>query len=202
MSLDDRCQQFHEAALGTGKSKPAAREIATLRKFLHRNQDQRFSDKATARLFDTIQVYVVQKTSDEVDVDLKEGLLEDSLKMPFTVFSTKQKQKMLKWLEDVRGCSTGGGERGGGGASSSENNAKNDKPCYILSVIDLDGTKMTLMSDETGDTYEDVDLQDDDIGRSIRAAFQSTDGIVSVEAILDNKGNVQQLRRVVMDDRL
>jgi len=38
MSLDQRCQQFHDAALGVAKSKGAQKEIATLRKFLHKNQ--------------------------------------------------------------------------------------------------------------------------------------------------------------------
>ena len=194
MSLDDRCQQFHEAALGTGKSKAPAREIATLRKFLHKNQDQRFSDKATARLFDTIQVYVIQKPSGEdISVDLKEGLLEDSLKMPFTVFSTKQKQKMIKWLEDLRGG--GGSSSGGNGGQSTAKNL------CVLSVIDLDGTTMTLMSDETGDTYENIELDEDTAtATAIRKAFESTDGVVSVEATIDEDSNtIKQIIRIVED---
>mmetsp|Transcript_18141 Transcript_18141/g.43875 ORF Transcript_18141/g.43875 Transcript_18141/m.43875 type:complete len:197 (-) Transcript_18141:37-627(-) len=195
MSLDDRCQQFHEAALGTGKSKAPPKEIATLRKFLHKNQDQRFSDKATARLFDTIQVYVVQKASEEVSVDLKEGLLEDSLKMPFTVFSTKQKQKMIKWLEDLRG---GGGGISGSGGKGGHNTAKN---LCVLSVIDLEGTTMTLMSDETGDTYENIELGED-VGAGIRKAFESTDGVVSVEATIDEGSNIiKQIIRLVEDPK-
>ena len=45
-----------------------------LRKFLHRNQNQRFTDKATARLLDTIQIYVKASDLARDDVD---GLLED-----------------------------------------------------------------------------------------------------------------------------
>mmetsp|Transcript_18143 Transcript_18143/g.43877 ORF Transcript_18143/g.43877 Transcript_18143/m.43877 type:complete len:197 (-) Transcript_18143:37-627(-) len=195
MSLDDRCQQFHEAALGTGKSKAPPKEIATLRKFLHKNQDQRFSDKATARLFDTIQVYVIQKTSEEVSIDLKEGLLEDSLKMPFTVFSTKQKQKMIKWLEDLRGGGDGSSGSGGNGRHNTANRS------FILSVIDLEGMTMTLMSDETGDTYENIEL-DEDIGTAIRNAFESTDGVVSVEATIDEDNNsIKQIIRLVEDPK-
>ena len=93
MSLDDRCHQFHEAALGTGKSKGAVKEVATLRKFLHKNQNQRFTDRGVSRLFDTIQIYV---NKEDLDNEAKEALLEDSLKMPFTVFSTKQKKIMIK----------------------------------------------------------------------------------------------------------
>jgi hypothetical protein len=98
MSLESRCLQFHEVAC-TG-SKPPAKEIATLRKFLHKNQQQRFTDKAVARLFDTIHLYAGKQ---DVSSDLKESLLEDALKLPHTVFSTKQKMKMLKMLEDLRG---------------------------------------------------------------------------------------------------
>jgi hypothetical protein len=74
------------------------KEIATLRKLLHKNQDQRFTDKVVGRLFDAIQLYIAAK-DDVVDRDLKEALLEDASKTPFTISSTKQKNSMLKWLE-------------------------------------------------------------------------------------------------------
>ena len=116
--LEDRCVQFHEAAMGTGKSKGPAKEIATLRKFLHKNQTQRFTDKATSRLFDTIQIYAIGSNTKKeeavaatpviVSLEDREGLLEDALKMPFTVFTTKQKKTMLKWIEEIRGAGTGG----------------------------------------------------------------------------------------------
>ena len=94
--------------MGTGKSKGPVKEIATLRKFLHKNQDQRFTDKGVSRLFDTIQIYVHKDDGNApaVDNDLKAELLEDALKMPFTVFSTKQKKSMIKWLEMTRSATS------------------------------------------------------------------------------------------------
>jgi hypothetical protein len=54
--LEARCVQFHEAALVTGKNKGADKDIVTLKRFLHKNQTQHFTDKAVARLMDTIAV--------------------------------------------------------------------------------------------------------------------------------------------------
>lgn len=191
MSLDDRCQQFHDAALGTGKSKGAVKEITTLRRFLHKNQNQRFTDRGLSRLFDTIQLYV---NKDDVDTDLKEGLLEDSLKLPFTVFSTKQKKTMIKWLEDLRG--TGKGKSSGG---NSVGDSQSSPSCCILSVIDLENNMLTLMLEDTGDTFDNIPLPIGDLGVAIQQAFERTDGVVSVEAKLVD-GTVQSILRLVDDD--
>jgi hypothetical protein len=182
MSLDDRCQQFHEAALGTGKSKGPMKEIATLRKFLHKNQSQRFTDKGVSRLFDTIQLYI---NKEDVEKELKEGLLEDSLKMPFTVFITKQKKTMIKWLEDLRGTRQQSSEKDDCGVIS-----------CVLSVIDIEKDQMTLMSDETGDTFEGIAMPKVDLGDSIRSAFETTESCVSVEATVDGE-SVQNILRLV-----
>jgi hypothetical protein len=186
MSLDDRCQQFHEAALGTGKSKGPVKEIATLRKFLHKNQNQRFTDKGVSRLFDTIQIYV---NKGNVDKESKEGLLEDSLKMPFTVFSTKQKKTMIKWLEDLRGAEQGSSSGKPAGESFQEH-------LSILSVIELEGGFMTLMLDDTGDTFEKVAVPEGDVGNSINKAFKETEGCVSVEAYVDGD-SIERILRIL-----
>lgn len=196
MSLEQRCQQFHEAALGVGKSKGATKEIATLRKFLHKNQDQRFTDKGVSRLFDSIQLYIHKEDLD--DVDCKEGLLEDALKMPFTVFSTKQKKSLLKWLEVLRGGET------------TMNALENDAPgsqtmttttttTQLLSLIDLMNGKLSLMDDETGDTFEDVPLPQGDLGTTIQNAFDNSDSVVSVEAQIE-KSVVKQILGVRATD--
>jgi len=184
MSLDDRCQQFHEAALGTGKSKGPEKEIATLRKFLHKNQNQRFTEKGVSRLFDTIQIYV---NKDELEKEIKEALLEDSLKMPFTVFSTKQKKTMLKWLEDLRGTRQELSETGGDSLLETSS---------VLSIIDLEGEFMTLMIDDTGETFENVPIPQDDTGKAIKIAFEQTESCVSVEAQM-NDSAVKKVLRIV-----
>lgn len=188
MSLDQRCQQFHEAALGTGKSKGSVKEIATLRKFLHKNQDQRFTDRGVSRLFDTIQLYY-NKSNEDVDLDVKEGMLEDALKMPFTLFSTKQKNSMMKWLEDLRGAS----------GTNANNEASQPSATQILTVIDIsnDGI-ISLMDNESGDTYDNVPLPKDEMGRSIRDAFANQEHVVSLECSLIEQ-QVDKIIRVIVE---
>jgi Eukaryotic elongation factor 5A hypusine, DNA-binding OB fold len=173
--LEDRCVMFHEAAMGTGKTKGAAKEIATLRKFLHKNQTQRFTDKATSRLFDTIQIYATGgkgESAPAVSLEDREGLLEDALKMPFTVFSTKQKKTMLKWIEEIRGVS--------GGSSKTESSSK----LTTLTVIDLENNQLSLMHEDSGETYEEVLLPSGDLGTQIAKAFETTEESVDVEAAI------------------
>ena len=196
--LEDRCIQFHEAAMGTGKSKGTAKEIATLRKFLYKNQTQRFTDKATSRLFDSIQIYCTtgndaknpnSSSNKTVSPSLedREGLLEDALKMPFTVFSTKQKKTMLKWIEEVRG------ER------SKKDGSQQDttKSTTIqLSVMDLDvhQQRLHLMNVDSGETYEDVLLPGGDLGQQLQQAFETSNDAVDVEATVDGSGIVTIVR--------
>lgn len=187
MSLDQRCLQYHEAATGTGKSKGQSREMAMLRKFLHKNQEQRFSDKATARLFDTIQIYCrVNNDNNMIDeTKIKEEkieLLEDALKMPFTVFNTKQKKTMIKWLEDLRG----------GGINTDKADSAGSE--QILEVIDVVvGTKkgeisVTLMDQDTGECYENITLSNDDaLGKTISKRFENTEDSVQVKAVVENQ---------------
>ena len=166
--------------MGTGKSKGAGKEIATLRKFMHKNQDQRFTDKAISRMFDTIQLYVNNST---IDSELKEGLLEDALKMPFSVFGTKQKKTMIKWLEDIRG---------GPGMASTKTMLT-----QILSVIDVQGEKISLINDNSGDIFEEVPLPEGDLGAQLRSTFDSTESVVSVEVQIQGETIVHILRIVL-----
>ncbi len=177
MSLEQRCQQFHEAALGIGKSKGPLKEIATLRKFLHKNQDQRFTDKGVSRLFDTIQLYIHKQ---DLDFEHKESLLEDALKMPFTVFSTKQKKSMIKWLEALRG---------GGSLDAVQHE---DSVFQLLSLIDIVNDTISLMDDDTGDSFEDIPLPSGELGKSIQLAFETADVAISIEVEMEN-GRVKQV---------
>jgi Eukaryotic elongation factor 5A hypusine, DNA-binding OB fold len=171
MSLEQRCQLFHDAALGVGRSKGEIREIGTLRKFMHNNQGQRFTDKGVSRLFDTIQIYVHKEG---LDKSVREGLVEDALKMPFTVFSTKQKKSMLKWLEALRGST----------ALVSQDSVKVAASTQLVSLIDLVDNKMSLMDTETGDTYDDVPLPTGELGTAIAKAFDDTESAVVLKVTL------------------
>lgn len=189
--LEDRCTSFHDAARGTGKSKGPEREMATLRRFLHKNQNQRFTDKATARIFDTIQIYATDK---QLSTDDREGLLEDALKMPFTVFSTKQKKTMLKWIEEVRG---GGGTLGGGGQTSTAAVAaaaartSNRNATTVLSIMDICAKDDTvhLMTPSGDETFE-VTLSSltPALRRELQNAFDAIEESLEVQAVVHNDG--------------
>ena len=177
--LEDRCVSFHEAAMGTGKSKGAPKEIATLRRFLHKNQNQRFTDKAKARIFGTIEIYATNKTLSSLDD--REGLLEDALKMPFTVFTTKQKKTMLKWIEEVRGS----------GATSSSSGAvtSTTKPT-ILSIMDIDNDNDTVhLMTLTGDETFEVTLSrlSPALRLELQTAFDATQESLEVQAIVQGQ---------------
>lgn len=185
---------------GVGKSKGPLKEVATLRKFLHKNQDQRFTDKAVSRLFDTIQLYTtstngscITGSSNTINVGLerehKEGLLEDALKLPHTVFSTKQKKSMIKWLEIIRGTD-----------SHNNNNHVHGETLSpvtrTLSVIDIDEGEIhcSLMDDETGDEFDSVPLPSGTLGDTIKKAFQNSDNAVSIEAKMEGTTVLQIVR--------
>ena len=189
--LDQRCTQFYEAATGISKSKGILKEISTLRKFLFKNQEQRFTDKAACRLFDTIQVYCAKENT-EIDSDenreklrkSQEDLLEDALKMPFTVFSTKQKQKMMKRLEEMR-------------KPKDEYGLKDPVEQNItFSVIEIENDLMTLMEINTGDTIENIPLIDNVLGSRIKNLFEKGDA-VDVQAKITRSSNEPQIISIV-----
>eukprot|EP00041_Stephanoeca_diplocostata_P034462 m.1178348 g.1178348 ORF g.1178348 m.1178348 type:complete len:191 (-) comp24526_c0_seq4:4449-5021(-) len=173
MSLDDRVAVFHDAATNKGKSKGPAKEVATLRKFIHKNQDQRFSDKATARLVDTISCWI---RNDVVPKDAKEDLLGDALKMPFTVFGTKQKKQFLKWLHEITG------ETSNESAGTTSSFAEHTDNFEVIDVTS-DGT-MSLMNADGDEVTAELDGVQH--GARIRTAFEANQG---VKVYLNTKSN-------------
>ena len=187
--LEDRCVSFHDAALGTGKSKGAAKEIATLRRFLHKNQNQRFTDKATARLFDTIQIYVSK--TDSISRDDKEGLLEDALKMPFTVFGTKQKKVMLKWIEDLRAADVSSTTATAATAKS------NTTRLTVLDVVPEDDAIHLLTV--SGDASYEATLStlEPTLRKTLEAVFATATDEVEVQAVLGEDGTSASIVSVI-----
>lgn len=161
--LEERCQQFHEVAVKltnndqsvTTNSKNTIKEINKLVKFLHKNQNQdRFTEKARSRLVDTIALY-------RAYVPHSITLLEDALKMPYTVFSTKQKKTLLKWLEEIKGKEDGGGVKVG------QSSTQNSQSLVTLNVMDWDKdelkkneastnplSSLSFLDPMTGEVYE------------------------------------------------
>ena len=90
---------------------------------------------------------------------------------------------MLKWLEELRGTT-------GKSSSTSDTTSPKATTC-TLSIIDLDADSkvLSLMNDETGDTYDNIPLpNDEELGRTIKISFETTEDVVSVTVVLDEDG--------------
>ncbi|ORX62411.1 hypothetical protein DM01DRAFT_318264 [Hesseltinella vesiculosa] len=86
--MEQRIQQFHDDTKSIPQPPTAKtiKQLRTLKKFIHKNQDYRFSDKEKNKLFayDRVSAF---------------PLIEDALKVP--CFTTKQKNQLLKWYEEI-----------------------------------------------------------------------------------------------------
>jgi hypothetical protein len=116
------------------------------------------------------------------------GLIEDALKMPFTVFTTAQKERLLKWHHSLAGEGADGG--GGGDDDSQSESASNAPRPYTCLDITTEGY-MSLLDDSNGAVREDVkadvrtarsirqSLAD---GREVVVALNPDDSVASVNA--------------------
>eukprot|EP00906_Rhabdomonas_costata_P003468 RCo005294 len=131
MSIEQRVQQFVDEAQ-KGLNKQTKKEIATLRRFLHRNQDHRFAEKEQTKLFSTVQKYASTyavvgaggssggaAASEEIRAEAL-GLLEDALKMPLGVLTTRHKAALLRLYEQCGEASAGRGPSGSADAAAVE----------------------------------------------------------------------------------
>ncbi len=83
------------------------REISSLRRFLQKNQEHTFTEREKQKLFTAIQEHFSNPAAVAIFPGAEPpvlALIEDALKMPFSVFTTAHKQQMLKWLERLRGA--------------------------------------------------------------------------------------------------
>lgn len=149
--MEERVTQFHTDA-GRPRDAKTPKDIDRLRKFLFRNQEHRFTEREQSHLFQAVQLYVTAYTARQEDGDGDNpaaALLEDALKMPFTVFTTSHKKTMLKWLERLSGGGNAAGTTEGAfgsGGDSSDNSAR------WHDVIDIrDGAQAEVM-DGDGET--------------------------------------------------
>ncbi|KAI8335957.1 hypothetical protein BC941DRAFT_495215 [Chlamydoabsidia padenii] len=100
--MEQRIQKFHDDSK-TVTNPPTAKhlkQMQTLKKFIFKNQDYRFSDKEKNKLFACIETYfsVFDRSASMVSVSAF-PLIEDALKVP--CFTTKQKSQLLKWYEEI-----------------------------------------------------------------------------------------------------
>jgi hypothetical protein len=159
--MDERCSKF---AADAAQRPTDAKLIATLRKFLFRNQEQRLSAASQQALCDAC---VRHAAAAGADATSSTGLLEDALAMPFNIFTTGHKKQLLKHLDRLRGL-----EGGGGGAPSAANaNANADdgsRECAVMDVRETDGA-IEVMDDE-GETAVVTEVGEED-AVAIREAF-------------------------------
>lgn len=163
--MDERCSKF---AADAAQRPTDAKLIATLRKFLFRNQEQRLSAASQQALCDACVKHAAAVGAN-MDVAQSVGLIEDALAMPFNIFTTAHKKQLLKHLDRLRGL-----EGEGGGASSSAPsaaaNAADDgsRECAVMDVRESDGA-IEVMDDE-GETAVVTEVGEEDAA-TIREAF-------------------------------
>jgi hypothetical protein len=168
MSIDERCSKFASDAA----FKPLdAKGIATLRKFLYRNQETRLTAAGQQTLCDAVVRYAGAGNEDAVP------LLEDALAMPFNIFTSGHKKQLLKHLDRLRG------EGGDDLKASGTNGTKARRKCLVLDVS-KDGV-VEIMLNEDGDTVSipggRIELEDGDV-EAIKKAFDDGEDVeVSLE---------------------
>ncbi|SAL95853.1 hypothetical protein [Absidia glauca] len=100
--MEQRIQKFHDDSK-TVTNPPTAKhmkQMQTLKKFIFKNQDYRFSDKEKNKLFACIETYFsLFDRTQGVETVSAFPLIEDALKVP--CFTTKQKTQLLKWYEEI-----------------------------------------------------------------------------------------------------
>eukprot|EP00882_Tetradesmus_deserticola_P017671 GHRQ01018936.1.p2 GENE.GHRQ01018936.1~~GHRQ01018936.1.p2 ORF type:complete len:184 (+),score=60.85 GHRQ01018936.1:571-1122(+) len=136
--MEARCEQFHTDAQRQ-KDKNTAKEIEKLRKFLFKNQACRFTDRDQSQLFQAIQLYVTKYTNSPEPDSPVLSLVEDALKMPFTVFSTGQKKSMLKWLDRLNGLEAEADGKAAAGSEQQQQYTVLDVTSDVVEVMDNDG---------------------------------------------------------------
>ncbi|KAF0689554.1 Aste57867_19011 [Aphanomyces stellatus] len=147
--MDDRIEQFWEAAQAIvapgGNKNKWKQEVSKLRRVLFRNQSLRLTELPQQRLVDTIRIYVTHFGDDEATL----LLVKDALAMPFTVFGTKHKKRLLKMHEQLLG------------QAAPEDNDEDGEPVeavwYSCVGMDADGY-LSLLHEETGEMLETIQV--------------------------------------------
>ncbi|EPB82004.1 hypothetical protein HMPREF1544_11283 [Mucor circinelloides 1006PhL] len=126
--MEQRIQQFHDDTKTIPKPPTAktVKQMNTLKKFIFKNQDYRFSDKEKNKLFACIEAYFTAfDRSGLTDKVSAFPLIEDSLKVP--CFTTKQKSQLLKWYDEILAKE---GEEGQDATKTVDKQDDDDEPNY------------------------------------------------------------------------
>ncbi|KAL7695495.1 hypothetical protein N2W54_001411 [Lotmaria passim] len=241
--MDERARQFKIAAESQLTGSALKKEINTLRRFLFRNQEYRFTKAAQQALYMAVMAHhgnpaahhasglltaetpaksgtsglpssattatataspapgstvmkAGERLSDNDGDDDGQGdaaaaeapilrLLDDALKMPFTVFTSPQKDKLLSLYWAVLGTEgSSGGTRGAGAATTA---ALLTQRLSLMDIVDVGPNKATLsLFTDDGDEYAQEVVVDDaatlqqlrkefDEGNAVLVKIQETD---------------------------
>ncbi|GIL63209.1 hypothetical protein Vafri_17338 [Volvox africanus] len=166
--MEDRVQQFHVDAQRPRDTK-TPKEIERLRKFLFKNQEYRFTEREQSHLFSAVQAHYAAH-ADLPDESAREPalmLIDDALKMPFTVFTTSHKKTFLKWHAKLS-C-----EQGLGKAAAANAGPAALVPLQLeYQVIDLNGNIISCMTDEGDEFTVDMASSDADLAGQLRSKFE------------------------------
>ncbi|ORX95761.1 hypothetical protein K493DRAFT_407487 [Basidiobolus meristosporus CBS 931.73] len=141
--MEERVKQFHVDAQQAGNIalNKALKGMNTLRKFIYKNQEYRFSDKEKNKLFGAIESYFHAFDRSDASEETAFPLIEDSLKV--SIFTTKQKSAMLKWYEEIVAKQEGGAK-----AEPKEVSTAKSKNPYYDDEYDWDEWEKQLEEDD------------------------------------------------------
>jgi len=153
-----------------GPTPKVAKEIAKLQKFLFNNQNYRFTERDQSHLFSTVEIYVsvYLKATDTTPIF---ALLEDCLKMPFTVFTTKHKNKFLTWHTKF---------------SPTKETQQSTPAGQPYQVIEIQENGKLIVMDDDGETIDNVSVSPE-MSPTVSAAFTAMKEIKVL--IAQDKGN-------------
>lgn len=136
--MEARTEQFQRDAQKARDPNRTPKEIERLRKFLFKNQERRLTEREQSHLFSAVQCHFSAYqdcTGDDAEPAL--GLLEDALKMPFTVFTTSHKKTFLKWHAKLQGQAD---------CEAAPEAAAGSGQLPVWQVIDASGATITVMA--------------------------------------------------------
>lgn len=197
--MEDRIAQFHSQASANLTGDKLQKEIASLRKFLHKHQNDTLSGPERSNLMSAIERHkgnpaaylvpgsaasnasssskAVSAAGGTADPPIL-GLLEDALKMPDKIFAKDTKMKLLRWYEDIQAKVAAGSDGSGSGASAASLSVVTMSLIDItrdgfLSLVpcDTDTDDVDAASNSDSGPREDVKCPDDADGAALRKAF-------------------------------
>jgi hypothetical protein len=171
--MEARLAKFRADAEAKLPQPKLGREISALRAFLQKHQNGDFSDKDKATLFMAISAHVnnpAARVAAEGATDGAESpaqkLVEDALKLPFTIMTTTSKKQLLTWLDQLIAESA----RAEAAASGAGSGAGGKVAAFLVLDLSEDGY-FSLLDEESGAERTDVSVTDATAKRAIAAAL-------------------------------